>query len=194
MKRPIVPALLLLVGLAGFPSPGVAQASLSLELHGGLGVPTGDLGDVSEPGLALGVDIVVDVIEYLAAYGGYTVANFGCDDTSPDIDCAPTEEFDSSGFSLGIRGELPVASNLRPWASLGAVFHDIRLGVSEAEGDTGFEIGLGLELELSHMISVGPQVRYRSYSVTETPPEEPETTTDVGFFTIEVAGRLHFGR
>lgn len=194
MKRPIVPALLLLVGLGGLPSSGGAQAPLSLELHGGLGVPTGDLEDVSEPGLALGVDIMVDVIEYVGLYGGYTVASFGCDDTSPDIDCAPTEEFDSSGFSLGIRGSLPVTSSLHPWASLGALFHDIQLGVSEAEGDTGFEIGLGLELGLSHMISVGPQVRYRSYAVTETLPDGSESTTDIGFFTVEVAGRLHLGR
>lgn len=192
MKRPIVPALLLLLGLGGLPSFAGAQVPLSLELHGGLGVPTGDLEDVSEPGLALGVDIMVEVIEYLGVYGGYTVASFGCDDTS--IDCAPTEEFDSSGFSLGIRGSLPVTSSLHPWASLGALFHDIQRGVSEADGDTGFEIGLGLELELSHMISVGPQVRYRSYSVTETLPDESESTTDIGFFTIEVAGRLHLGR
>lgn len=194
MRRPIVPALLLLVGLGGVPSSAGAQVPLSLELHGGLGVPTGDLEDVSEPGPVLGVDIMVDVIEYLGVYGGYTVASFGCDDTSSEIDCAPTEEFDSSGFSLGIRGSLPVTSNLHPWASLGALFHDIQLGISEAEGDTGFEIGLGLELELSHMISVGPQVRYRTYSVTETLPDESESTTDIGFFTVEVAGRLHLGR
>lgn len=194
MKRSIVPALLLLVGLGGLPPSGQAQVPFSLELHGGMGLPTGDFDDVSEPGLTLGVDIVVDPLPYLAIYGGYSVANFGCDETSQEIACDLTDEFDSSGFSLGARGRLPLASNMHPWVGLGAIFHDIQRGAAEADGDTGFEIAVGLEMELSYMISLGPQVRYRSYSVTETDLEGTSVTFDIGFYTLEIAGRIHFGR
>lgn len=192
MKRPIALGALLLAGLVTVPSPGRAQVSLSLELHGGLGVPTGDFGDVSESGISLGVDVLVDLLPQIAAYGGYSTTSFDCVE-SPEQSCGLTDDFDSSGFSLGVRGILPLASNLHPWAGLGLVFHDMQLGVSEASGDTGFEIAVGVELELSHMIRFGPQVRYRSYSVTETLPDGTESSTDIGFYTMEIAGRIMFG-
>lgn len=193
MKRPIVLGALLLAGLVAVPSAARAQLPLSVELHGGLALPTGDFGDVAETGMNLGVDGVVRVLPQISVYGGYSVGTFPCDETNLAVACDPNDEFESAGFSLGFRASLPLQSTLHPWAGAGAIFHDIKRGASEAGGDTGFEVAAGLEVELSHMITVGPQVRYRSYTVTEQNLAGTETERDIGFYTIEIAGRLTFG-
>lgn len=193
MKRPIALGALLLAGLVAVPSAARAQFPLSVELHGGLAMPTGDFGDLADTGMSLGVDGVVRVLPQLAVYGGYSLGTFGCSDAIIGTVCDPNDEFESAGFNLGVRASLPLQSTLHPWAGAGAIFHDIERGAAEAGGDTGFEVAAGLEVELSPMIRVGPQVRYRSYTVTEQNLAGAEVQQDIGFYTIEIAGRLTFG-
>lgn len=187
MKRPIVTGVVVLAGLVALAAPARAQLSFSFQVHGGFTMGTGDFGDVAENGVSLGAEAIVGITEYLGVYAGYSADDFPCDDTgSATLQCDPTAEFESSGFSAGARGTLPLESAVRPWASLGVLLHDLELAPFDSDGDTGFEVGLGVEFNVSDVISLGPQVRYRAYTVADT-------ENDVSYFTFEVGGRIRFG-
>lgn len=194
MKRPIVLGFCVLVGLAGWVTP--TRTQISVEIRGGLALPTGDFADLAETGTALGAELIFNFSEYVGAYAGYGRGDFDCDEDAEGSPCDPLEEFESSGFVLGVKGRLPLESPIVPWARVGAIFHDIKRGVGEAEGDAGFEVGLGVDIPLGDLFVVAPQARYRSYTVTETidvGTGPTEVTNDVAFFSAELGLQFRFG-
>ncbi|HET7274019.1 MAG TPA: outer membrane beta-barrel protein [Longimicrobiaceae bacterium] len=162
-------------------SPGIVEAQfpggLTLDVRGGVGVPTGDLGDDelmgAETGFGFGATVGLNVLPMVGVYGGYSRFMFPVE--SESLTEAQNEaEFVDSGFNGGVKLMVPatILGGLNPYLQGGVVYRELELDVegdvvdveSDSESAWGYEIGAGLAFPLGQVISVTPGVRYVSYS------------------------------
>ncbi len=172
--------LVTMLAIAAAPAALAAQmpGGFSVDVRGGVGVPTGDLGDDeefgAETGFGFGATAQFEVLPAVAIYGGWSRFAFPIEsELLPDVDA----DLVDSGFNGGVKLMLPsfMLGGLSPWIQGGAVYHNFELdGESEfggvdgdgeiVENTLGYEVGGGLSFPLGQVISVTPGVRYISYS------------------------------
>lgn len=167
-----------MLAIAAAPAALSAQlpGGLSVDIRGGVGVPTGDLGDDeesgAETGFGFGATAEFNVLPAVAIYGGWSRFAFPIEsELLPETDA----DYVDSGFNGGVKLMLPsfMISGLSPWIQGGAVYHNLELDAESDLADTesevventlGYEVGGGLSFPLGQVISVTPGVRYISYS------------------------------
>lgn len=159
---------LVAAALAAFGFAGNAEAQLlggqlplSVEIRGGLAVPTGDLGDQAENGVGFGATTSYQVTPMIAVYGGYSRYEFDQDEEFVGIPLVGIIDDDleddedklvDDGFEAGGKFFFGQGMGLAPYAFAGALFHE----------ETGFEAGAGINYALGPTISFTPSARYRS--------------------------------
>jgi hypothetical protein len=187
--------LLTLAAAAAFAAPVQAQlpnvTPFSLEVRGGLALPTGDFGDGDvESGITYGANATFHFIPLLGIYGGYTRNEFGGED-----DADLTDE----GFSGGLRLAIPTPLiPIDPYVKAGVVYNTLEISGSEggvtvgAESDRslGFEVGAGIGIGLGPKLSLTPQVTYTKYSPDFGENGLGDIVPDVSHIRVDVGLRL----
>ncbi|HEX6041640.1 outer membrane beta-barrel protein [Longimicrobium sp.] len=168
-----------LVAAAAFAVPAHAQipniTPFSLEVRGGLAVPTGDFGEKVgddpsvETGYTVGANATYHFMPLLGVYAGYTYNRFGLDGFD-GVDVV------DQGLSAGVRVAVPTPLiPIDPYLKAGVVYN--RVGFEFDEGDDGgelddatesdqslgFEVGAGIGIGLGPKLSFTPQVTYTRY-------------------------------
>jgi Outer membrane protein beta-barrel domain len=148
MKNAIA-GLIAALALAGAAAPAAAQGTLPLafEVRLDAGLSVGDESEGVDTGVGFGGMALLDLSPSFSLYGGISRFEFGLDDFED-------EEFRLDAASVGGRVYLGTGGGIvMPYAQFGAVF---------ADGDTGFEAGLGAEYPLGNGLSLTPMARYMS--------------------------------
>lgn len=197
MKKTTV-GLLTLAATAAFAGTAEAQIPLpnftpfSVEVRGGAGFPTGDLGDEDlgggEPDFAASGSVTYHALPVIGIYGGYSYNRFG-------VDGVDDAEYVHSGFSAGVRAGIPTPLlPIDPWVKAGAVYNTFEAsGFADAEinGESdrewGFEVGGGLGLPLGPKVSITPGVTYTSVSYGD---EDADLDVDISHVTVDVGLRI----
>ncbi|HEV2147571.1 MAG TPA: outer membrane beta-barrel protein [Longimicrobiaceae bacterium] len=178
MRTALAAALAPLALLAATP----ASAQLALELRGGAGA--GSYGAT-----AAGFQLVPQpagsaALSYafrpgLAAYAGYSLVRFGCDEGFC-VGANPT--FTSRGLDAGVRVRLPAGL----WVRGGAVMHTLEgtgsRGSESADAAFGIGAGAGIGIPLGSRLTLTPGVGYTRYTASTSSGDEPVAivTADVG--------------
>jgi hypothetical protein len=172
--RAIGAALAVLGGLAlGAPSAGAQGFSpYSLEVHGGLGAPTGDLSnDGASTGFTLGFNGQVRFNRILAGYAEFDWAHFSSD--------APSEDFIEQGFGGGLIATLPGRS-VRPFLRAGFVSHQLTLDRLDLHDEQiGYRVGGGVRVPLGRHLSAVPAVTYTAFGLESSERTASHLTADV---------------
>ncbi len=173
---------------AVFAFAGAAEAQtapttpFSVEVRGGIALPTGDLGDIAETGYDFGANAAFGFSPNAAVYAGYTFNSFGADGLD-DVD------LQIKGFNGGVRLGVPVAvAGLAPYLKGGAVYYqgeisgddDIVGDDNESDNEWGFEVGGGVAVPLGMRGSFTPEVRYTDVG----------GDIDANFVTVDVGLRF----
>jgi hypothetical protein len=167
--------------------------TFSLELRGGAGLPTKDLGTADlNTGVNLEFTANVQVMPHLALYAGWDWANFAL---KQDIgDYADVED---TGYAFGARFFAPSLGPVTPWLRAGGVYDHIELegddddvDILSADHTLGWEAGAGAAIALGSSWSLTPGVRYRTFS-----PEldELDGEVDMSYLTIDIGISKTFG-
>lgn len=165
----------LCVGLATQPALNAqSPLPLSVEGHAGVGLPTGDFGDVANPSYGLGATIVYELVPMIGIRAGYNYQRFGVDEEAD-------AEYTDSGFALGLELNPVLTPGLNLLLHADAILHHfvardevlISVGweVSGSKTETsvttdshfGFDVGAGLAFAVGPHVSIVPRVRYRGY-------------------------------
>lgn len=205
----------LIAALAAFGLAGNAQAQmygglpLSVEVRGGLGIPTGDFGEESdgaeiENGVGFGANLKYQFTPLLAAYAGYSRFEFGTDlGDDPELSEVEVDVIDS-GFNGGVQANfspMMALGGMSPWLRGGAVYREVEfeagdddVGVSvESDPALGFEVGGGLDYPLGQVISVTPGVRYVRYTPEfDDAIDAGEDEGDVSYFVADIGLQFRF--
>lgn len=193
MNKTLRAVALALVAVFGVATGAQAQLAFSAEVRGDFSFPTDDLDDTYEWGAGFTGDLYLDFHETFSAYGGYNWTQFGCDDGSTLC----TEDASTSGFELGLKAKLPVAQQFGPWVRGGVIFHELDLGEGiDADRETGFQVGLGLDIPLGMVVSVTPALHYSSYGLGEVNfgGTTEDADADITWWSAGVGLRFTFGR
>lgn len=193
MNNALRTVALALVAVFGVATGAQAQLAFSAEVRGDFSFPTDDLDDTYEWGAGFTGDLYLDFHETFSAYAGYNWTQFPADDEQ----ATPPEDASTSGFELGLKAKLPVAQQFGPWVRGGIIFHELDLGEGiEADRETGFQIGLGLDIPLGMVVSVTPALHYSSYGLenVEIDGTQTDADADITWWSAGVGLRFTFGR
>lgn len=195
MNKTLRAVALALVAVFGMATGAQAQLAFSVEVRGDFSFPTDDLDDGYEWGAGFTGDLYLDFHETFSAYAGYSWTQLPADEEQ----AAPIpEDASTSGFELGLKAKLPVAEQFGPWVRAGVLFHELDLGEGiETDRETGFQIGLGLDIPLGMVVSVTPALHYSSYGVdgaTPLPGTLCDEDCDITWWGAGVGLRFTFGR
>lgn len=154
-----------------------AQTQMSVEVRGGVGIPTGDWNDedLLEDGYGLGFDVRAQVTPQIGVYAGYEMVVFGADeevlDAPPGVDIEATD----AGFRAGVELNVPLASapSVTPFLQAGIIYNSLEISVSdgdaseeaESEESLGFEAGVGLTVRVGPRLDVVPSIRFRQHEI-----------------------------
>jgi len=143
-----------------------SAGAFSLELRGGAGVPTSELGSRDlNPGVNLEFTANLQVMPHLNLYAGWDWANFALKQ-----DLGSYSDVEDTGYAFGARFFTPSLGPVTPWLRAGGVYDHIEV---EGDADTdalsadhtlGWEAGAGAAIALGESWSLLPGVRYRSFS------------------------------
>jgi opacity protein-like surface antigen len=174
------------------------EVPLSVEVHGGLGVPVGAWAEDFGPGIGLGATLAYRVSPMFDLYSGYSWQSFAA-----DADWDETAEMSDAGFSAGGRLTVQNMSSIRPWISAGVLanrytwkstwpadeYGDAGSVSESSDFSMGFEVGAGLSLPVGAQLSLTPSVGYRQHTPRRggNSWEEP-----LGYVRILLGGRLSF--
>ncbi|HEY0037591.1 MAG TPA: outer membrane beta-barrel protein [Longimicrobium sp.] len=204
-----------LLAIAAATSAGAAEAQsipttpFSLEVRGGLAVPTGDFEDAVENGYSLGANGTYMFTPQLGVYAGVTFNSFGITD---EVEAFGIEgSVRDYGLDAGVKAvfatpTLPVS----PFIRGGLVYHkaDLRIegdfldefGIEdddlESDYGLGFELGGGIMIPLGPRLSFTPAVIYTSYEPGTD--DETEGAEDLGngdnltHFRVDVGLNIRF--
>jgi len=155
--------------------PATAQVNpFSLELRGGLGVPTGEFAEDLNPGFGFGILGLYSILpETVQLYAGYERYAF----EMPDEDDEDFGTLSGSGIAKGFRGgarlHLGAAGRVQPFAAAGLIYQSLASSVRmggfgfslETDRTIGFEVEGGFELDVSTNLPLRltPAVRYRQH-------------------------------
>lgn len=156
----------------------------ALEGRVGLTVPTGDLSDAGySTGLGVGLDAMYNFNPSLTAYAGISRHAFSCDEEDGPCD----ESAVAGGFQGGLKVLLVREARALPWIRGGVIGQSL-----DPDGDTsdlgiGFEIGGGVDIDVTHRFAVVPGVHYRNFTA-----DFGEADVKAGWVAITLGGHLHF--
>lgn len=167
-----------LLALAAHPLAAASAAAqgispLSVETRAALAVPVDGFASRSEIGGLLEATIRFAPIPFVAAYAGWTLADFGID-AGASVAGLDTRMRDT-GFRAGAELSVPLAgllSGVAPYVHGGIIFNRARVRVAgdgtstlarHSERTRGHEAGVGARIKLLRRISIVPEMRYRSY-------------------------------
>lgn len=194
MNKTLRAVALALVAVFGVATGAQAQLAFSAEVRGDFSFPTDDLDDSYEWGAGFTGDLYLDFHETFSAYAGYNWTQFSADE---DFLGAGAEDASTSGFELGLKAKLPVAQQFGPWVRGGVIFHELDVGEGvDFDRETGFQIGLGLDIPLGMVVSVTPALHYSSYGLGEADfgGTIEDADADVTWWSAGVGLRFTFGR
>lgn len=168
MKKSLVSMLAV---AAAFGAVNAAHAQLpttpfSIEVRGGLALPSGDLADPidgaeTESGVTYGINGQFRASNSLSIYAGFTRSEFTIEDVD-DVD------LHTQGFNGGVMFRLPM-SGLSPYLKGGLVYQHVGFSAEgeddeDSDDEIGFEVGAGLDFALGNRLSVTPEVSYSTFS------------------------------
>jgi len=160
--------------LVAAPPVSAQEQTLSVEIRGGLAVPTGDLADDGlDPGFGYGANLLYSVFpRAVRLYGGYESYGFRWTDDAGSAVGEVTGRAVASGFRSGIRLAPPIGGPVIPFVGAGPTFQRVTtLARSRGAGVTvrsdwavGWEAEAGIELALPQIsFNFSPTVRYRTH-------------------------------
>jgi hypothetical protein len=170
MKRAAVLFLLLLpAGTRPLAAQSLLPLPLSLEIRGGVGIPTGELTE-SDPGVGaesgpmVGAALAVHLTPRLALVGGYSRTGFDCPRCAQQgLEGAVVDQ----GGDFALQLTPGAIGRLAPWIRAGGLFHQLTFtgtgGELSSDPAPGFQVGAGLGLSLAGVLQLTPGVHYRSY-------------------------------
>lgn len=165
----------------------------SLELLGGLDLPTGDLGLLPlNAGPGLEISAAYRFHEHLWVYAGWGWHRFTTDETEADIDLEQT------GYAFGGRYEHPFRDDGIAAFRIFAAGTWEHVELEDAEGQVradsghglGFDVGAGVALPIGRDWRVLPGVRFRSLPVELSP--EGGSKADLTYLAVEVGVAYRF--
>jgi opacity protein-like surface antigen len=175
MKKTLVS---MMAAAAVVASVSAAQAQVatpfSLEVRGGLALPSGDLSDEDvTSGVGLNVNGQFRFNPMFSAYAEFNWAQFGVED-SDDVDVT------DSGFGGGVMAHFN-AGSMTPFLKAGVVVHQLSVDELDAEDEQlGFRVGGGLAFPLGNRLSVTPGVTYTQYGIKDADFDVSHIDIDVG--------------
>ena len=168
MRRTVRTICFLAGLLAGGSGAAAAQGLLPIAFEGraGLALPQGEWNDGGglDTGFGYGVDLRVQILPLITAYGGWDRYTFNVSGSSADAE--------DIGFHLGAQASLPLSAltGVSPFAFAGLVFNRTTLSfgdgdsvVVESDRGFGYEVGAGLAFPFMPTLTLTPQVRYRAH-------------------------------
>lgn len=187
-------------------APAAAQVDLSLEAHGGLGVPTGSWNDNDILGTAwgIGATAVLGVVPgTVDLYGGYDRYSFGVDDDDGELEGADASAI-SDGFRLGLRLYM-AGSGVEPFVHAGGIYNKVNYKVSgggaigfdfESNRSLGVEAGGGVIIPVSRgpttALGMVPAIRYRTHELEYDISSEFDENASAGSILFDLGVRLEF--
>ena len=191
MKKSLFAGVALAVAV--FAGDAAAQSPIPFAVEGRIDYarPTGDFGDVVEEGFGFGGGVSIGVTPGLGVYGTFSQTRFGTElgedgDNSDAVD---------QGFSAGVTTALPRFAGVAPWVGVGAVFHQLEIGGSDAgiDEDVGFEVGGGLAFGVAPGVRLTPGIGYRRYATKVSGLAGlVQSDLDVEYFTAGVGLNIAF--
>jgi opacity protein-like surface antigen len=175
MKKTLVS---MMAAAAVVASVDAAQAQVttpfSIEVRGGLALPTGDLKDEDvTSGVALSVNGQFRFNPMFAAYAEFNWAQFGVEDAD-DVDVT------DQGFGGGVIANFN-AGSVQPFLKAGVTVNQLTVDEIDAEDEQiGFRVGGGLSVPLGNRMSVTPGVTYTQYGIEDADFDVSHLTVDVG--------------
>jgi outer membrane protein with beta-barrel domain len=187
--------------------------SLSLGLRGSGSFPTGGFSQQDQAaassaliqgaksGFGYGLDAAIS-LGFIGVYAGFDHINFDCQTSS----CRTDGKYTLQGVTAGVKLSPMNSSMLRPFIKAGVTFNDLQGGyggsssnVLTTETAPGYEVGVGLDVNLLGVLSFAPQARYVGQNLKAKIPgvNAPAATGDpVNYFTVDLGLALHtpFGR
>jgi hypothetical protein len=172
MRCGFAPLLLMPSVLLSAPSAAEGQARLTLDVRGGVSVPSGSFetgpleGGSIDAGPAFGLHFALRRNRWLDLYAGFSQTRFGCEEDG----CAGAGDLVSTVWDLGFQVR-PNASPWGPWLRVGVVVGGTEIELPPEGGDSGVvekvtdlgvggEFGLGWHVRLADAFGLSPGVRY----------------------------------
>jgi opacity protein-like surface antigen len=200
-KTPIALAALAAAALAGAAQAQTAPVSpFSLEVRGGLALPTGDFGDLVDNGYTVGAEGNFMFTRQLGVYAGFTYNAFSLGEFAEAF--GADGELRDYGFNGGVTAmfatpTLPVT----PFLKGGLVYHkaEINFDDDELNGDDddsefglGFEVGGGVMIPLGPRLSFTPGIMYSSYKPGDEDDTGDDNDLDLSHIRLDVGLRIRF--
>jgi hypothetical protein len=176
---------LLLACLLSLPCAASAQAGrTSFEARIGATFPTGELEDNGlDTGLALGADVMYSLSPMLTAYAGASRDAFKCDRSEDE--CA--RDYWSGGFQAGLKYLLQRTGDALPWVRGGLIGQKMDIGPRDSDLSLGFEVGGGIDFDISPQLALAPALHFRRYEADFGPGD-----LTVSYLTLSVGVHFHF--
>lgn len=193
MNKTLRAVALALAAVFGVATGAQAQLAFSAEVRGDFSFPTDDLDDAYEWGTSFTGDLYLDFHETFSAYAGYNWTQFPADEEQALV----SEDASTKGFELGLKAKLPVAQQFGPWLRGGVILHKLDPGGDlDLDRETGFQVGLGLDIPLGMVLSVTPALHYSSYGVpaVDLGGTLEDEDADITWWSAGVGLRFTFGR
>lgn len=185
------------VALLALASAGVAQAqsNIGVEVRGGAGFPTEDLGDASLLiGGGAGLTVNYRFMPHVLAYAGWDWFLFKTD--QPFAGAA--YDVENTGYAFGLQFQHPVVPGIGYWVRAGGTYQHIELEdddgdvVADSGHELGWEAGGGVRVMLGRGFALTPGVRYRRLA-TELAVGQTSVPVDLAYVTAEIGLQYTFG-
>jgi hypothetical protein len=190
MRRVILTVALSVLALG---QAEVASAQLGVSLEGRIAAttPVGDLSRAGvEGGLGLGAEALLSVQNNLSAYVSVSQHRFAC----PRSQCMFNGDLRSTGFGVGLKYILPSTRSALVWGRAGLISHHLSTPTASGPRDLGFELGMGVDLDVSRRLAFVPHVSLVNHYGTPGRTVPPPMRTDEfasRYMTIGLAAHLH---
>jgi outer membrane autotransporter protein len=169
----------------------------AVEARGGLAFPTTqEIKDDYDVGYELGATAKLSLLPMLRIYGGYQYTEFAAKGETDDVKVRLKDAGFRAGGELGIP-LVAMATGFSPYV-LGGATYDVTstgtnvLGDAETVGKSdrtlGYEVGAGVDFHMSPLLSLRPEVRYRSYKPDFGGNDNP----DFSYIDASVGFEFHF--
>ena len=186
MKNVTKLAIVLVVLLNSFVE---AQNNWSLEIKSGVAYATEDLGD-ADLGVGFGFEGTFSyrLMQHVSAYAGWGWNHFNAKESFAGSDM----DFEETGYTLGLKFIHPIGrSNINYLVQAGAVFNHIEVEddngniLSDSGHGIGWQVGTGLSIPVSNMLSLTPTVTYRALS-RDLEVANVKTSVDQNYLSIGI--------
>jgi opacity protein-like surface antigen len=198
MMRRISTAAAAAMLVCAAPVAARAQSVLpfAVEGRGGLAFPTTEgIKNDYDVGYELGATAKFSLLPMLRIYGGYQYTEFAWKDETDDLKV----RLKDAGFRAGGELGLPIgmATGFSPYVLGGVTYNRVSTGTSvfgeddtpgKSDRELGYEVGAGLDFRMSSLLSLRPEVRYRSHKI------DPglDFDSDFSYTDASVGFELHF--